>query len=216
MLGGGFPAGRISLIYGEAEIGKSALAIQCAVNCARIGYKSIYVDSDGTFSTQRLSQIAHYDCTIISPMIILLKPTTFEDQVTVIDRLENYITGRFGLIIVDTITSLYCEKLGDPRDTFPLNRELNRQIAFLARIAKAHNVATIITSQVRSNLLEEQSSLRPVATRVLKFWSDIVLHLKHTGHKPVIEVFVEKALEGGRGASYKVEITQRGIHAWNH
>ncbi|MFB0567888.1 MAG: ATPase domain-containing protein, partial [Candidatus Bathyarchaeia archaeon] len=50
MLEGGLTRGDVTLVYGEAETGKTSLAIQCAVNTARIGYKAIFVDSDGTFS----------------------------------------------------------------------------------------------------------------------------------------------------------------------
>ena len=72
LLGGGFPAKTISLLYGEAETGKTSLAIQCAVNCARTKIKSIFIDTDGTLSYERLSQIAEYDFKQISPFIIII------------------------------------------------------------------------------------------------------------------------------------------------
>jgi len=211
LLEGGFPADGISLVYGEAETGKSALAVQCAVNCARMGYKSLFIDSDGTFSPKRLSQIAYYDYEEISPSIILMKPTTFQEQVVAIDHLDEYITKKFGLIVVDTITSLYRVELGSPKETFALNRELNRQVALLAQIAKTHKVAVLITSQVRSVFLEEHVIMEPVATRVLKFWSDVVLNLKQTGQTRVIKVLLEKYPERKRSASCYVRIERTGI-----
>jgi len=211
LLEGGLPADGVSLIYGEAETGKSSLAIQCSVNCARMGYKSLFIDSDGTFSPKRLSQIAYYDSDKISPLIILMKPTTFQEQVTAIDHLDEYITRKFGLMVVDTITSLYRVELGGPKETFALNRELNRHVAFLAQIAKTRKVATLITSQVRSVFLEEQVSMEPVATRVLKFWSDVVLNLKQTGQTRVIKALLEKHPERKRSASCYVRIERTGI-----
>jgi len=211
LLKGGLPADGVSLVYGEAETGKSSLAVQCAVNCARMGYKSIFIDSDGTFSPGRLSQIAYYDCEKISPLIILMKPTTFKEQITVIDHLDEYLTPKFGLIIVDTITSLYSAELGGPKETFALNRQLNRQVAFLAQIAKAHNIATLITSQVRSVFVNNQVSIEPVAMRVLKFWGDIVLNLKPTGQTRVIKALLEKHKERKRAASCYVKIDRTGI-----
>jgi DNA repair protein RadB len=211
LLEGGLPADGISLVYGEAETGKSSLAVQCAVNCARMGYKSLFIDSDGTFSPKRLSQIAYYDCEKISPFIILMKPTTFQEQVVAIDHLDEYITEKFGLIVVDTITSLYRVELGTPKETFALNRELNRQVAFLAQIAKMHKMAVLITSQVRSVFFEEHAIVEPVATRVLKFWSDIVLNLKQTGQTRVIKVLLEKHPEHKRSESCHVRIERTGI-----
>jgi len=211
LLKGGFPADGVSLVYGEAETGKSSLAIQCAVNCARMGYKSLFIDSNGTFSPKRLSQIAYYDCEKISPLIILMKPTTFQEQVAAIDHLDEYITKKFGLIVVDTITSLYRVELGGPKEMFALNRELNRQVAFLAQIAKTRKVAVLITSQVRSVFLEEEVRIEPVATRVLKFWSDVVLNLKQTGQTRIIKVLLEKHPERKRPASCYFRIERTGI-----
>ena len=211
LLKGGLPADGISLVYGEAETGKSSLAVQCAVNCARMGYKSLFIDSDGTFSPKRLSQIAYYDYEKISPFIILMKPTTFQEQIMAIDHLDEYITKKFGLIVVDTITSLYRVELGSQKETFALNRELNRQVALLAQIAKTRKVAVLITSQVRSVFLEEQVRIEPVATRVLKFWSDIVLNLNQTGQTRVIKVLLEKHPERKRSASCYVKIERTGI-----
>ena len=212
LLEGGLPADGISLVYGEAETGKSSLAVQCAVNCARIGYKSIFIDTDGTFSSKRLSQIAYYDYEKISPLIILMRPTTFQEQIITIDHLDEYITKKFGLIVVDTITSLYRTELGSSKQTFALNRELNRQVAILAQIARAHKIAALITSQVRSIFVKGQVGVEPVATRVLKFWSDVVLNLKHTGQTRVIKALLEKHLERKRPMSCYVKIEKTGIH----
>jgi len=211
LLGGGFPADGISLVYGEAETGKTSLAIQCAVNCGRMGNKSLFIDSDGTFFSKRLSQIANYDYDKVSSSIILMKPTTFQEQIRVIDHLEEYMTRKFGLMIVDTITSLYRVELEGPKETFVLNRELNRQVALLTQIAKTHKIPALITSQVRSVFLGNQVSIEPVATRVLKFWSDVVLNLELTGQTRVIKALLEKHPEHKRSASCYVKIERTGI-----
>ena len=211
LLGGGFPADGISLVYGEAETGKTSLAIQCAVNCGRMGNKSLFIDSDGTFSSKRLSQIANYDYDKVSSSIILMKPTTFQEQIRIIDHLEEYMTRKFGLMIVDTITSLYRVELEGPKETFVLNRELNRQVALLTQIAKTHKIPALITSQVRSVFLGNQVSIEPVATRVLKFWSDVVLNLELTGQTRVIKALLEKHPEHKRSASCYVKIERTGI-----
>ena len=212
LLGGGIPVDGVSLVYGEAETGKTSLAIQCAINCGRMGHKSLFIDSDGTFSSKRLSQIANYDYDKVSPSIILMKPTTFQEQIRVIDHLEEYITTKFGLMVVDTITSLYRVELEGPKETFALNRELNRQVALLTQIVKTHKIPALITSQVRSFFLGNQVSIEPVATRVLKFWSDVVLNLQLTGQTRVIKVLLEKHPERKRSASCYVKIERTGIH----
>jgi DNA repair protein RadB len=216
LLDGGLPADGVALVYGEAETGKTSLAIQCAVYCARKGYKTLFVDSDSTFSTHRLSQIAYRDFEKISPDIILMTPTTFKEQGQVIGHLDEYISKKFSLVIVDTVTSLYRVELGGIKETFKLNRELNRQVASLAQIAKTKKVAVLITSQVRSAFSVRHVSIEPVATRTLKFWSDVVLNLEHTGQTRVLKAILTKHPRRKRLASCYVTIERAGILDYGH
>lgn len=192
-LGGGFPSGSISLVYGEAETGKTTLAMQCAVNCARKGYKTLFVDCDGTFSAQRLSQLATGQSKDIAELIVLMRPDDFREQATVIDGLVDYVTKNLGLVVFDTITSLYRLRVAEfPSKTFELNRELNRQLAVLATVAKTQKIAVLVTSQVHSALNEIPVGIEPVATRVLKFWADTVISIKPTENPKIIKMILEK------------------------
>jgi len=213
VLGGGIPAGSIALLYGEAETGKTTLAMQCAVNCTRKGYKTIFLDCDGTFSAKRLSQIASEDFKKIAPLIILMKPSNFTEQTSAIDGLADYITKSCGLVVIDTITSLYrVETSEKPEKTFKLNRELNRQMASLAQIAKTQRIPLIITSQVRSVVNETYVHVEPVATRVLKFWADIIVAMKPTGNPQVIKAVLEKNQKKEQPLTCYLRISERGIY----
>lgn len=216
LLGGGLPISCVSLVYGEAETGKTSFAIQCAVSLARAGYNTIFVDSDGAFSTRRLSQIAYYDVEKVAPMILLVRPTTFKEQTLVVDHLEEYVTDEVGLVAVDTVTSLYRVEVEAPETTFKLNRELNRQVASLAQTAKTLKVAVLMLSQVRSIFAEGRVGVEPVATRVLKFWSDVVIKLKDTGQPRVIEAVLEKRLGHKRPASCYLSIEKTGVREYKH
>jgi DNA repair protein RadB len=215
-LDGGIPLRSVSLIYGEAETGKTTLAMQCATNCARHGYKTLFVDCVGTFSAQRLSQIASEDFKEIADLIILVKPNSFREQTTLIDQLTNYITTNFGLVVFDTITSLYRAKVAeDSEETFKLNRELNRELASLAQIARTCSIAILVTSQVRSSFKETYVSVEPVGTRVLKFWADTIIALKPAEEPQVIKAILEKTPKKTKGVqpltSY-LKIEKTGIH----
>jgi DNA repair protein RadB len=192
-LGGGISSGDISLVYGEAETGKTAIAMQCAINCAKLGFKTLFVDCDGTFSVERLSQIASKDFGRIADLIVLMSPHSFQDQALIVDRSADYVTEHFGLIVYDTITSLYRAEVAEAPDrAFELNRELNRQLASLAQIAKLHRMAVQVTSQVRSVFEQESITVEPVASRVLKFWADTIISLKPTENAHVIGASLEK------------------------
>jgi len=192
-LGQGLPADSISLIYGEAETGKTTLAMQCAVNCAKQGRKTLFVDCDDTFSVERLSQLTTKQFTETAELIVLAKPHDFREQATIIDQLTEYIANNFALTIFDTFTSLYRLTVSEsPSKTFELNRELNRQLALLAQTAKISKITVLITSQVHSVLDHVPVSVEPVATRVLKFWADAIIALRPTENPHIVKVTLEK------------------------
>jgi DNA repair protein RadB len=215
ILQGGIPLESVSLVYGEAETGKTTLGIQCAVNCARQGYKTLFVDCDGTFYARRLSQIAIGDFKDIAELIILMKPDNFGEQAIVIDRLTDYMTKSFGLVVIDTITSLYRAEIAErPEKTFELNRELNRQMACLAQIARTQKIAVLITSQVRSVFNETYVSIEPVATRVLKFWADTIIDMKPTENPQIIKAILEKSSKKVPPLTCHLKIEETGIHEY--
>jgi len=214
-LEGGISFKSVSLVYGEAETGKTALAMQLAVNCAKQGYKTLFVDCDGTFSARRLSQIASEKFKEIAELIILMKPNDFHEQTVVVDHLTDYITKNLGFIVVDTITSLYRAKISEtPEKAFEINRELNRQMALLAQIAKTQKIAILITSQVRSAFNKGYVSIEPVATRVLKFWADAIITMRPTENPGIIKAILEKSPKEFHPLTCHLRIEKTGIHEY--
>lgn len=212
-LDGGISPGSITLIYGEPETGKTTLLMQCAINCALKNRKTLFIDCDNTFSSIRLSQIASENSKKVADLILLLKPVDFKEQTVVIDNLSEYIVKNFGLIIIDTFTSLYRAKIGSSsKQIFSLNRELNRQLAILAQNTKIHNLPIIITSQVRSVFDKSFVSIEPVATRVLKFWAETIIVLKPTMEPQIILSEIEKAPTFLEDAQCTLRINGTGIH----
>lgn len=215
-LGGGIHNKEVSLVYGGAETGKTTLAMQCAVNCARQNYKTLFVDCEGTFSARRFSQMVSRDIKSTGELILLMKPKDFTEQTKIIDRLTNYINDSFGLIVIDTFTSLYRAEISeDKKETFELNRELNRQMACLAQTAKTQEIAVLTTSQVRSTFENAQTITEPVATRVLKFWADTIIAMKPTGNPPVIKAVLEKTPEERQPLTFYLKIGEKGIHEYS-
>jgi DNA repair protein RadB len=211
-LGGGISPQTVTLIYGEPETGKTALAIQCAFNCAMQNRKTLFVDCDNTFSAERLSQISKGNFEQVADQILLVKPLDFKEQTAVVDRISDYVTKNFGLIIIDTLTSLYGAKVSAvPAKTFSVNRELNRQLAILAQTSKIKKISIIITSQVRSIFSETNTGVKPVANRVLRFWSDNVIALKPTETSHVIKAVTEKSNGNNSELTCYVQIGETGI-----
>ena len=212
-LGGGLPAESISLIYGEAETGKTTLAMQCAVNCAKRGRKTLFVDCDDTFSVERLTQITAKQFAETAEFIVLAKPRGFREQAAIIDHLTEYVTNNFALTIFDTFTSLYRLIVSEsPPKTFELNRELNRQLAVLAQTAKINKIAVLITSQVHSVLDHVPVSVEPVATRVQKFWASAIIALRPTENPQIVEMSLEKNPRKLQTKTHLLRIDESGMH----
>ncbi len=199
ILDGGISGGDVMLVYGDPEAGKTTLAIQCAVNCAKKGLKVLYIDCDNTFSSRRLSQIAREDADSVATQIVLMRPNDFDEQTRAVDHLEEYLTPSLGLIVVDTISTLYRLRVAEtPKKTFELNRQLNGQAALIAQTAKTHKLAVLLTSQVRS-AFNESYTVEPVATRVLKFWADAIIAMHPSvENSAAINVVLEKIPQSAR------------------
>lgn len=209
---GGISPESITLIYGEPETGKTTLAMQCAVNCALQGYKTLFMDCDNMFSAKRLSQVAAGKFEEIAELVILVRPNDFREQTAVVDRLAEYTAKNFGLVVIDTVTSLYRVNVAESsKKTFGLNRELNRQMAILAQTAKTQKIPIAVTSQVRSVFNETNVSVAPVATRVLKFWADTIIAMKPTENPQVIKAVLEKTPKRTQNVTCYLHIEETGL-----
>jgi RecA/RadA recombinase len=211
-LNGGISPGSITLVYGEPETGKSTLAMQCAVNCGMQGLKTLFIDCDNTFSAKRLSQLASENFDAIADLIILVKPIDFKEQTALIERIGDYTAKNFGLIVVDTLNSLYRARIAESSGkAFRENRELNRQLAILAQTAKTQKLSVVVISQVRGVFNEPFATVAPVATRVLKFWADKIIAMKPTENPQTIKVVFEEKGEDTQEATCYLRINETGI-----
>ncbi|MBL7118861.1 hypothetical protein ISS96_02485 [Candidatus Bathyarchaeota archaeon] len=216
ILGGGFPLGCLSLIFGESGTGKTTLVMQCAVNYVKDGHSAIYVDSNREFSLDRLSQITFGDLRSVAPSIMVFSPRTFQEQSELVETLGGFISPRMRLVIFDTISSLYRLELADRKQTFKLNRQMNRHLASLAELAKGKGIAVLLTSQVRAvfedKRIHKKQSIEPVAARLLNFWSEIILCLRSTRYPAIKRAELMKVHQSGSVSSYcLLELADSGL-----
>jgi len=192
MLRGGLTMGDLALIYGEAATGKTTTVIQAATAFATKGLKVIYIDSDRSFTQQRFDQIAGSRSSGVSELITLFFPETFSEQRRIIESLENYVTSRLGIVIVDSISSLYRAAFSGAESIFSLNRDLTRQVAYLGELASARNIACVITSQVHSRLTPPVAYTEPVARRTVFHFPRLIIRTKNTPKQNVREFILER------------------------
>lgn len=191
MLGGGFRFGDVSLVYGEASTGKTTVALSCVANHLRGDRwaKAYYVDSDGKLSTRRLAQLTGGGDAL--ERLLVWSPRSFSEQAALIEGMLELPNGD-APVVVDTITGPYRLEVGDARRTFTANKELNRQLGFLAETAKTKDAAVLVVGQVHDIPGAETPQAEPVAKRLLTYWSDSVLRLETTSIRGVRQAVLEK------------------------
>ncbi len=197
ILNGGFRYGDVSLIYGEASSGKTTLTTSVVINhlLGDQWNKAYYIDSDGKLSMRRLVMIAGGDESILKRLIIWT-PKTFEEQSLIIESLPSVIIEEKAVVIIDSITGPYRFKAGDSRLTFTANKELNRELGYLSEVTKTKNAAVIIVGQVHSVMDSDFQAVEPVANRLLRYWSDVILKLETTTVIGIRQALLEKPDSG--------------------
>jgi len=190
LLGGGFPLHQISLLYGEAATGKTILSMQCVLEAARKEYKVFYLDSDQSFSVNRMERLA--GGRELAERIVLFRPEDFDEQGRIVENIENLLTKTPTLLVVDSITGLYRGGQVKPEGYFGRDRELNRQLAQLDALASRFAAWILLTGQVHSSPTGGEWLVEPVATRTLRHWSDLILRLTQTPRPNVRDCFLEK------------------------
>ncbi len=205
---GGYEKDIITMIAGPAGSGKTNFVILAACSQAKKDKKVIFVDSEGGFSVDRVRQIVGEDYENYLKNILLLNPTSFDEQKKVFAKLLEHLKKEdVGLIVIDGMAMLYRLELGDavqlknmherdptrptsgasPEDKIKeVNREVAGQMRTLAEIARKKEIPVLITNQVYSEFLSEEDLRKGVEKTVnivggdlFKYWSKCIIELRN-------------------------------------
>jgi len=175
LLNGGFENGIISTLYGPAGSGKSNISMLACVTVAKSNKKVIYVDTEGGFSIERVKQIEP-DEKILNN-IILISPTTFDDQQKCFTKIRELIKKEdVALIVVDSIVMLYRLEMGCNGEVATVNKELARQLSTLSGLARNNSIAVLVTNQVYADF-NNKNNFHMVGGDLLKYWSKAIIKL---------------------------------------
>lgn len=205
VLNGGLQEGLFTHVYGEAAAGKTTLALQFVANAHRLGFGTIYVNSENTSPVKRLEQIISLPFSDIESVVKILSPRGFNEQGVLIDDLELLLREDTKLVVIDTLTRYYRLELEDKKTNYAKHRELNRQSGVLKGLARNHGVIVLVLNQVRSSL-KGVDDFEPVAKNILDYWADYTVKMrvaKGTGERIIRRV--EPGGEFSDGRLYLVE-----------
>ncbi len=202
----GIELGALTNFYGAPGTGKTNLCLLASIESVKNGGKVIYIDTEGGFSGERLSQLVPDPDSVLSK-IILIEPKDFKEQGDVIRGLEK---KEADLVILDSAAALYRLEYADPdKEALPANRELSRQMAALSSLARKKKIPVIVTSHTYRNWETDKHEI--VGGDSVKYWSKVLVFLERTGKMAERNATVIKHRWIPEGKSVKFVITQDGI-----
>jgi len=204
LLEGGFESDEITTIYGPGASGKTNICLIAAAHTASQGKKVIYIDTEEA-NIERLKQVSK-NAPIES--VVFIKPKSFWLQNQVLDKIRKEIDQKVGMVIVDSIGSLYRLIVAQEKDVSKLNSYFGMQIAYLAEIAKKKKIPVILSNQVYSDL-DEKDKINMVGGEIIKSRSGCIIELKADGKKRTAIVRKHRSVKEGKEVSF--EIVEEGI-----
>ncbi|MGM5483591.1 MAG: DNA repair and recombination protein RadB [Nanobdellota archaeon] len=178
-LGGGIEKNIITTIYGPAGSGKSNIGLNIIADILKKGKKAIFIDTEGSFSVERMLQI-YPDFRESSQKLLFLKPTNFQEQKEAFEILHSSINVKkepFSVIVIDSIAMLYRLEIGKSKDVYNVNRELGRQLGMLTELSRKRGIPVVIMNQVYSDF--ESDAIKMVGGDLLKYSSKCLIELKN-------------------------------------
>lgn len=204
LLGGGIEHGVITSFYGEAGSGKSNIALLATSKALERDKKVLFVDTEGSFSVERASQI-YKEFEEKSENIILIEPGDFKDQHEKINSIKD-MEEDLGLIVVDSLVALY--RIAMSEEDTKANRKLAQQLSELSRISRNKDIPVVTTAQVYSNFDSEGVEL--VSRDVARYWSKTLVRLEKVDESKR-KAILTKHRSRPEGIESEFLITQEGL-----
>ncbi|GMH42002.1 hypothetical protein BSKO_09921 [Bryopsis sp. KO-2023] len=161
LLGGGFETKAITEIFGEYRTGKTQLCMtlcvttQMPMEMGGGAGKVAYVDTEGTFRSERIRPIAerfNLDADAVLENIVVARAYTHEHQADLLIPLAAKMAEEpFKVLIMDSITANLRVDFSGRGELAERQQKLAQIMSRLRKIAEEFNVAVIVTNQVMSD-----------------------------------------------------------------
>ncbi|GMH42778.1 hypothetical protein BSKO_10697 [Bryopsis sp. KO-2023] len=193
ILEGGFETGSITEMYGEFRSGKTQLSHTLCVTCqlpVALGGaegKALYIDTEGTFRPERISQIAErYNLNsedVLENVAYARAHNTEHQAQLLIQSAAMMMESRFALVVVDSVTGLFRSEFNGRGELSVRQIQLGRFLRSLQRICDEFGVAVVVTNQVVAANLDGASmfagpSVKPIGGNIMAHATTTRLWLK--------------------------------------
>jgi DNA repair protein RadB len=171
---GHYIPGHVTAIYGPASVGKTTCCLLASIQCAKEGFKAVYIDSENGFSPERFEQLSGGRTDLLNNLFVM-KVNSFSKQQKTIEKLDSLAGNeKVKLVIIDTIGNHY--RIALKKDAFLANRYMSKQLEVLSNIA-AKGKIVIIANQVYQNI-DKFNEITMVGGNMIKNKADCLLELE--------------------------------------
>ncbi|NCO18341.1 DNA repair and recombination protein RadA [Candidatus Pacearchaeota archaeon CG1_02_30_18] len=163
LLGGkGVESKAITEAFGAYGSGKTQLGLSLAVNVqlpadqGGAGGKAVYIDTEGTFRPQRISQIAEgigANPEMVLKNILIARAFNSDHQILLLEKIGEMIKSGepIKLIVIDSLTAHFRAEFAGRGQLADRQQKLNRYMHELMKIAETYNLVVYVTNQVMAN-----------------------------------------------------------------
>lgn len=161
ILGGGIETLAMTELIGDYGVGKTQLCLTLSVLAqlppeeGGLGGNVIYVDTEGTFSPERIYEIANnrgLDWRKVFDGIVVARAYNSDHQCLLTDHLfKKCPEENARLVVVDSMISHFRGEYVGREELSMRQQKLNQYLHKLLRLAEAYNLAVVITNQVQAN-----------------------------------------------------------------
>ena len=169
----------ICCIYGEPASGKTTIVKEAAVYQSKNNKKVIFIDSEKSFSIERLMQLCNNDKNVVKN-IFVLKPKSLKVQGKYLKRLLKL--KDLDLVIIDSIGIYHRYEL--KKDASKANKEMHQQFNILSELC-SKKIGVLITNQVYTDI--EKNEVNLVGGNMLRNWSKYLIKLDKNPRKLILE-----------------------------
>jgi DNA repair protein RAD51 len=180
--------------------------------------KVIYIDTEGTFRPERISEIASrfgLNPEIVMSNIVTARAYNSDHQLRLLVEATHVMAqgARFALLIVDSVTNLFRSDYSGRGELAERQQSLSRFLRMLQRIADEFGTAVVVTNQVIANVEQfagmHGPASKPAGGHVIAHASQTRLMIrKGMGEKRICKVLDSPMLPDGEATFF---ITSEGV-----
>lgn len=219
MLGGGLAVYDVHEFAGEFGSGKTQLCHQLSVTVqlppshGGLGASAVYVDTEGTFSPERIEAIAaRFGVEDPLANIYVVRPLSVDElEEFVVRELPRLLKNGSRLVVIDSVIALYRAQFRGREWLAMRQQRINYMLDWIKRLSRLYSLVAVITNQVVSVPSTWGVVVKlPAGGNIIAHASTHRFLLKKSGDTFLLEVLDSPRL--AKGVSVEFRIEEDGLH----